>query len=541
MNITNTNKHQILFPGRVVSNIDPAMLGRIRAIPVTKDIASMLSGIDSDKIENGDLKEQYKWTSIDPLVFLPLLPFFVSQVPKEEEYIHIIYMNKEYPNKNQFYIQGPFSSPMLSPFETYNSSEKFLAAGDLIKEIPTVKNTDGTFKTILSEGVFPLPGDNAILGRKFSDIIFKTRQGESGIEDTVLIRAGKTKKLDPRELPIANNNRSFLQLSYFGQEKLTGQIRKESRFVENIKSVNKMIIWDIDNLENGQDKFNGSVGLYTVTQSEKTNSKNFQADTILSLSIGTDYSGPLEEIKFTAKTFEESSNLINKFIKGIFDGSLSNIPDYAVRNANNFNQKETTFPFVVTPSKLTYERGVNFKTISLVNQVKESINYSKFYDKIKLNPGLQNSGWFLVWDNKDKTAVIGPQADVKIDEVTDTSFVDSDVSYAVLGGQKVYFLSQMSEGPKGKVDLYNTIYGIDQNKFIGDSSSIFSKTYPTVRGDQLMILLQKIFSYVTGHVHPVATLPPVPVASGNGQTSTEINTILANSQNTILNQEIRIN
>jgi hypothetical protein len=540
MNVTNANKHQILFPGRVVSNIDPAMLGRIRAIPVTKDIASMISGIDSDKIENGDLKEQYKWTSIDPLVFLPLLPFFVSQVPKEEEYIHIIYMNKEYPNKNQFYIQGPFSSPMLSPFETYNSSEKFLAAGDLIKEIPTVKNTDGTFKTILSEGVFPLPGDNAILGRKFSDIIFKTRQGESGIEDTVLIRAGKTKKLDPRELPIANNNRSFLQLSYFGQEKLTGQIRKESRFEENIQLVKKMIIWNIDNLENGQDSFNGSVGLYTVSKSEKTNSKNFQADTILNLSIGTDYTGPLEEIKFTAKTFEESSNLINKFIKGIFDGSLSNIPDYAVRNANNFNPNET-FPFVVTPSKLTYERGVNFKTVSLVNQVEESINYSKFYDKIKLNPGLQNSGWFLVWENKDKTAVIGPQADVKIDEVTDTSFVDSDVSYAVLGGQKVYFLSQMSEGPKGKVDLYNTIYGIDQNKFIGDSSSIFSKTYPTVRGDQLMILLQKIFSYVTGHVHPVATLPPVPVASGNGQTSTEINTILANSQNTILNQEIRIN
>ena len=540
MNITNTNKHQILFPGRVVDNIDPAMLGRIRAIPVTKDITSMISGIDTNKIEGGDLKEQYKWTSIDPLVFLPLLPFFVSQVPKEEEYVHIIYMNKEYPNKNQFYIQGPFSSPMLSPFETYNSSEKFLAAGDLIKEIPTVKNTDGTFKTILSEGVFPLPGDNAILVRKCSDIIFKTRQGESGIEDTVLIRAGKTKKLDPRELPIANNNRSFLQLSYFGQEKLTGQTRKETRFEENVKSVKKIIIWDIDNLENGQDTFNGSVGLYTVTQSEKTNSKNFQADTILNLSIGTDYTGPLEEIKFTAKSFEESSNLINKFIKGIFDGSLSNIPDYAVKNANNFNSNET-FPFVVTPSKLTYERGVNFKTISLVNQVKESVNYSKFYDKIKLNPGLQNSGWFLVWENKNKTAVIGPQADVKIDEVTDTSFVDSDVSYAVLGGQKVYFLSQMSEGPKGKVDLYNTIYGIDQNKFIGDSSSIFSKTYPTVRGDQLMILLQKIFSYVTGHVHPVATLPPVPVASGNGQTSTEINTILANSQNTILNQEIRIN
>jgi hypothetical protein len=540
MKIDSNNRHQILFPGIVVDVKDPAMLGRVRARPVIKDIESIISGIDSDKIENGDLKEQYKWTSIDPLVFLPLLPFFVSQVPKETEYIHILYMNKEYPNKNQFYIQGPFSSPMLTPFEVYNSAEKFLASGDLIKDLPGIRNPDGSFKVDWSEGIFPMPGDNAILGRRFSDIIFKARQDKTGVEDTVLIRAGKTKKLDPRELPRANNNRSFLQLSYFGQEKLTGQTRKETRFVENIIFVNKMIIWDIDNLENGQDSFNGSVGLYTVTQSEKTNSKNFQADTILSLSIGTDYSGPLEEIKFTAKTFEESSNLINKFIKGIFDGSLSNIPDYAVRNANNFNSNKK-FPFVVTPSKLTYERGVNFKTISLVNQVKESVNYSKFYGKIKLNPGLQNSGWFLVWDNKNDTAVIGPQADVKIDSVTETSFVDSDVSYAVLGGQKIYLLSQMSEGPKGKVDLYNTIYGIGQDKFIGDNSSIQSRTYPTVRGDQLMILLRKMFSFITGHVHAISTIPPIPVASGNGQTSGEIDAILSNAENTILNQEIRIN
>jgi hypothetical protein len=56
-----------------------------------------------------------------------------------------------------------------------------------------------------------------------------------------------------------------------------------------------------------------------------------------------------------------------------------------------------------------------------------------------------------------------------------------------------------------------------------------------------MILLRKIFSFVTGHVHAISTVPPIPVAAGNGQTSAEIDAILANAENVILNQEIRIN
>jgi len=54
-------------------------------------------------------------------------------------------------------------------------------------------------------------------------------------------------------------------------------------------------------------------------------------------------------------------------------------------------------------------------------------------------------------------------------------------------------------------------------------------------------LLRKIVSYVTGHVHPISTIPPVPVAAGNGQTTTEIESLLADAENTILNQNIRIN
>ena len=116
-----------------------------------------------------------------------------------------------------------------------------------------------------------------------------------------------------------------------------------------------------------------------------------------------------------------------------------------------------------------------------------------------------------------------------------------------MGGQKLYLLSHDSSGPKGDIDLRKTLYGINQDYFIGgvgskgDEDSIFEKTYPTVRGDELMKLLMKMFDYVIGHVHPIATMPPVPVSSGNGQTTSEILAILADSQNTILNQNIRIN
>jgi hypothetical protein len=213
------------------------------------------------------------------------------------------------------------------------------------------------------------------------------------------------------------------------------------------------------------------------------------------------------------------------------------ITGFTFNNTNNYTKD--VFPFIVTPSKLTYEKGIDFQNSNY--DINESTNFSNFSDKIKLSQADKNAGFFLVWENKNSKPIIGVQSELKTDTITPSEFIDEDITYSVLGGQKIYLFSHDSTGPKGPIDINNTLYGIPQDKFIGDENSVYNKTYPTVRGDELMKLLRKMFSFVTGHVHPIATMPPVPVASGNGQTSAEIQQILANAENSILNNNIRIN
>jgi hypothetical protein len=522
MEINRQNKYQIIFPGYVYDNQDPTMLGRLRIIPETKNYDDIIASVPNWN-EDTD-----PWTSLDPLIFIPLLPFYISQIPKKNEYVHIIYMNKKYPSQNQFYIQGPFSSPMTIPFEYFEGAKKFLAAGDRIKQGLSLKNQEGEYRDDNSKGVFPEPGDNSLLGRGTADVIVK--------ENEVLIRAGKTKELSKDKFPIGNQNRAFLQLTRFTQTKQTLPTETKYRLVQDIQLVKKMIVWDIINLDNSTGNFTGSVKLYNLKPSAKVNTDNFKFDTILDLEVGDDHGVEVESVSFMGKSFNESVKVINDFISKVFDPNV-NFTGITINNPKNLTDQ---FPFIVTPSDQTYLTGKKFSPTNELGEILEYINYKKFYNNIKLNNSKED-GWFLVSQNKGGKPLFGPQSTLKEENVTPTKFNSEDITYGVLGAQKVFLLSQNSTSPKGQINVANTLYGIPQDKFVGAGDTLFEKTYSTVRGEELIKLIEKIVEFLNNHVHPHANMVPDEATQGSKTTKTSINQLLADVNNTVLNQNIRIN
>jgi hypothetical protein len=524
MKVDNQNRHQILFPGFVLDNQDPMMLGRIRVIPETKNYQDVIKSV-ADYNDDTD-----KWSSKDPLVFLPLLPFFINQIPKIDEYVQLIYQNKKYEYQNQFYIQGPFSSPMTTPFEYYQGAKKFLAAGDRIKQGLSIKNLDGSYANTDSKGVFPEPGDNSLLGRGTADVIVK--------ENEVLIRAGKTKELSTNAFPIADSNRAFLQLTRFTQTKKPLPEETKSRLVENIKVVQKMIVWDITTLSS-QSNFSGSIKLHKILpHSEKVNTKNFNYSTIADLKIGEDYSNEIMSVEFKGKTFDESILIINNFISQIFNPNIL----FTGLTVNSENVKPSeTFPIVITPSKQTYEIGKKFLPNSVVQDVMEYVNYRRFYHAINLNSSSEN-GWFLVWDNKGGKPMFGPQADLVQETVYPSEFQNEDITYGALGAQYLYLLSQNATiGDKQPINLSNTLYGIPQDKFIGVGDTLFNQTCSSVRGEPLMVLISKMIDFLINHVHPSAGKEPDENTQGAKTSKSEITALSNNANKNILNQNIRLN
>jgi hypothetical protein len=351
-----------------------------------------------------------------------------------------------------------------------------------------------------------------LLGRGSTDIILK--------ENELMLRAGKTLSLvqDNLSLPVAFDNRAFMQLTLFKSTTQNLPIEATQRQFIDYQNINYIIEWDIENPENEQDTFRTTVRLYEINSTDsRINSKNLNVDTNITDIISS--SVIAKEFKINNKTFESSVIEINDFIKNWNNTTL------------NYGSK-SNFPFAYRPSNRTYEKMLKTDSNNPITELVESVNISKFYNKICLNPGVNKFGFGVVFSQDNQT----PPTRFKNEEQQPKINTTSPQTYGTLGADKIFLLSHKTQTTKGLINLSNTIYGLDQKTF----EDVESKTEPMVRGEALMDLINLICKFMIAHVHPFHGMAPVPTAL-DGTLSSDILQKLLNSNQTILNQNIRIN
>jgi hypothetical protein len=508
--------NSIFFQCRVLNTEDPMMLGRIRGVRLIDNYDDILKSI-SDPPWN---EEKDIWTSRDPFVFNTLLPYFVYSIPKVDELVQVIYMNKDFQYQNQYYVQNTFSSPTATFKEFYFGGNKFTGMGMQIKNPKPLKNQDGTFTDqSIHKGVFPQPGDNALLGRGSADVIVK--------QDEVLIRAGKFKgeQLQPNVIPVANQQRGFLQLSKFQSTIQNLEPKVYFELQEDVLATKYLVEWVLTNPENTQDKFTGAVYLYQLKPDITTNSKNITVDSEISENLKK----LVATETFSLLSKSETIKFINDFIKACNETNVtkSGIKLFTDNSASN------KFPIYYRPNSLMYSKLNPSTSLGSSAVPTEVSNISDIYKGIKLNPSLKG-GYGLIYA-KGKVGV--PRTPKKF-VVPQQKYVNQESSYGALGSDVLFLVSHNSQIPgKGKINFDDTLYGISPEKF---ANEFLPKTSSTVRGEELLELIGLIVRFLITHTHAYPGLPPVPVTQ-DGTNAQSILTELQNAVNKILNKNIRIN
>jgi len=498
---------RIWFYGKVIDNQDPLNLGRIRA----QDLSTDSSAISQSVEDFNPLTDA--WSEKDPYVFNGLLPLYIYAVPKVEELVQIYYHEETTSHfLNAYYIQGPFSRVQNIVLENYLQSQRL---GDIQgirqKAAQNLKNPDGTFKNPDPEGVFPDPGDVAVMGRGSTDLVLK--------ENEVLLRAGKYQgSLIGDTDPVGNPNRAFLQLSKFDYSRTTQPNQTVFDVKTNNPQVKFLIEWHIGNPENQFQIFNGNCSLYRLIPNPQTLSQAFTKDVTNNVEL---YKVLVTQQKFNTSGITETEDFINKFIKTC--NSKRKLAD----GTELFNPLEERFPIFFRPTLNNYnllqsDSSQSKNNLTLINQ--------------KIKPfGNEKGGSGLIYEN----GKVGIPIEILKRVFNEVKTTSVPTTYAALVGNRTYLLSQNSQVPgKPKINFRNNLYGFTEKDF---TEIVLPATSSMVRGEELMQLLSYIVRFLISHTHDYPGESVNPVAVGGGTNVQQLTTLLNEAYEKVLNQNIRLN
>lgn len=515
----NEDYRNVIFKGECIDSNDPKRLGRIRA--------RMLSDNLTTRKESASVNEvpAEPWSDKDPLVYLPLLPWFVSAPPKgrsnnnEGEYVHLFYSNLDsFGRKDKYYISGLYSSPTTTNFESFNSAVTNITEGSSNKDFQNILSKNGEINEKY-RGVYAEPEDVALYGRGTADIIIQ--------DDTVMLRAGKNKPFKIRTIPEKNANRSFIQLSNFNTETITSTGKEKLEVKTNNLPLKYLIEYDLINPSNGSDIFTGYIYIYSIND-ESINTKNINVDT----SISESNKDAEVIIKFTNLSITAAGNLITDTIDKFISGNIRPITNNTTPNVEIvFAYRESfdfRFPLYYRPRLSLYNQ-----LYSNTSQYVTKNNIKKLFDNVKVIA--DDEGYNTIFNKQKKT---DPSLNLNKFKEVSSRVNRSPKSVSIVGGDDIYFISHKTQKFDGeRIDLSDNIYKINEQKI---SSEIKRKTSSVVRGEELIELLDLIIMFLIGHVHPWHGLPP------DGKSTNEVSvdtlmTELRNARDKLLNSRIRIN
>lgn len=505
--------NRILFYGECIDSNDPLNLGRIRAILKSENVS------DREKSVNEALGVTEKWSDKDPFVVRPLLPFFVNVSPKVNEYVHLFYSRTDdLSNKDKFYIGGIFSSLTNVNNEPYESATGISNLGSRNKKSKELINLEtGEVYDPKTNGVYSKPEDVSLDGRGSADLVLK--------DDTVLLRAGKFRlPPTPNVYPIANTSRAFLQLSKYNMKTTYGapEVFYKANFEH--KNINLLLEYNVITIDSTVDSHTGNIYLYTLKPSDKTNTKNFT----ISSDVDEDKS-LYEQFSFIGLTISRIREIINQILNGLVNGEIPQIKDITPTGPFAINTN-ISYPFYYRPQLSLYN-----KRNSTTSTTAERLNVVNLMSGIGIGQSNTKTGYGLIYDETKKESVpFKPQKEVIIPKKEES--ISNTAS--LLGADYVYLLSHKSvKKDTGKINLDDTIYGIEE-QIVADE--IEPKTSSTVRGEELLELLNLMVQFMIGHVHPYHGMAPDSV-SLNGVSIDKLTEELRNALDKVLNKYIRIN
>lgn len=515
---------KIIDIGKCVDNVDPLGIGRIR-VARYNDYA-------------GEVERALKyeaWDSKDILVANPFLPNNVNFIPEIDQSVKIITYNTAKDTVNKEYIAGPFNTMYDYNGQTFSQQVSHTSYGTPNKNKSKIFFPTGEYVEKKTENAFSKEKDFAIYGKNGSDVLFT--------ENGLILRGGKLLSKDAAseenkkllvDYPIMAKKSSRLYLKKFPKKMVLEQ-KADTKVNIDSKDLKYIIEYDCES-SSGNDLYNGQ--LYADENIPMT--INFYVYKVLNAFGNT----------FKTNYFNASTTYSYAAVKLINDNDSNTKPTYTTKVSSiqdayleirhriydihkfglpalqPFYDSEDVHPFYFKPTKDFLNRpypetGSTFNRLLILNNI----------NVMRVGP---NNG--LIFDQgyaKPKSS--------SVDEIIEQAVILPDSpeqTFGSLTADKIYFLSTDLENN----ELENPIEFLALNQYEYTQEDYIKKiqksTYSTVRGENLLRILQTMIDVIFTHRHN----PLMPIMGQQDyEEGNSLKELYKTLENDILNKSIRIN